>query len=168
MPDDTKIIGSTGAVTGFDTPDPKDPDPEITYTSTPADDRVGSADASTYQPVHIPDAKEITGPFDHLATRDVTAMEHEPQAPEYEGAASTAGLGLSTTMLDSVVPGDGLASASMGVRMIDQHIQNAVDPNPHYTPPSQMTPPHVSEHSAYHPGDETGVPEAPPRDPEKR
>lgn len=150
---DKEVIGRTGAVTGVDTPDPKDSDPTTIYTTTPAEDRVGGAEtdaagaASGHQPVTVPDAKEVTGQFEHLATRDAGAMEHKPQAPEYAGAQSVAALGTSTAMLDAVVPGAGLGSDVSGVVAANDLRAAAADPNPGYTPPSKMTPPHQPEHS---------------------
>lgn len=151
-----KIIGQTGAVTGFETRDPKDTDPNTINTTTPADDRVGAADAGKYQPVSVPDAKEITGQFDHLATRDPAAMEHQLQRPEYEGAQSTAALGVGSGLVAGVVPADGLGTA-LGTGVVNERLETAIDPNPGYTPPSQMTPPHISEQTANRPGDERTV-----------
>ncbi|RJF72094.1 hypothetical protein D3875_11540 [Deinococcus cavernae] len=156
MPEDTKLIGQTGAVTGFETRDPKDTDPSTINTTTPADDRVGASDQGKYQPVTVPDAKEVTGQFDHLATRDPQAMEHHLQRPEYEGAESTAALGAGTGLVAGVLPSDGLG-APLSVGVVDQHIQGAIDPNPNYTPPSKMTPPHISEQTANRPGDDATV-----------
>ena len=154
MPDD-KIIGQTGAVTGFDTPDPKDTDPSTLNTTTPADDRVGSADEGKYQAVEF-DPAAVTHQFDHLATRDPAAMEHKLQRPEYEGAESTAALGVSTGLVGAAVPSEGVGTA-LSTGVIDQHIQTAIDPNPNYTPPSKMSPPHISEQTANRPGDEQTV-----------
>lgn len=151
MDNEKELIGAGGAVTGVETPDPKDSDPSTLYTNTPAQDRVGAADqsgkASQYQEVVLPDAKEVTGQFDQLATRDVEAMEHTPQAPEYAGAESVAVFGVSTTALDAVVPSAGLGTDMSGA-VIDQHLRSAADQNPNYTPPSKMSPPHLSERPA--------------------
>lgn len=154
MPDD-KTTNQTGAVTGFDTPDPKDSDPDTTYTTTPAEDRVGAANAGRFQAVDVPDAKEVTGQFDSLATRNPTDMEHQLQAPEYEGAASTVALG-GTALLDSVIPGEGLG-ADVSRVVMEEHLQQAVDQNPEYTPPSKMTPPHQSEEVRHLPSDAARV-----------
>lgn len=128
---DKEVIGQTGAVTGFDTPDPKEGDPDTIYTSTPARDRVGVSDHSTYQAVEIPDAKSVTGQFDQLATRNIDAMENALQEPEFAGS-------------DSVAPLEGMDM----VDLVNQQIRSEVDQNPNYTPPSQMTPPHLSPRAA--------------------
>ena len=152
-----KIIGQTGAVTGFDTPDPKEGDPNTINTTTPADDRVGAADQGKYQPVEVPPASAVTGQFDHLATRDPVAMEHQLQRPEYEGAESTVALGgAGVTALDAVVPGSSV-DVNTSVSVAQERVRGAIDPNPHYTPPSQISPPHISEQTANRPGDETTV-----------
>lgn len=151
-----KIIGQTGAVTGFDTPDPKEGDPNTINTTTPPEDRVGAADASHYQPVDVPDAREVTGQFDQLATRDPEAMEHQLQRPEYEGSESTAALGVGSSLVAGAMPADGLG-VPLSTAVVDQHIQTAIDPNPNYTPPSKMSPPHISEQTANRPGDDATV-----------
>ncbi|EYB69679.1 hypothetical protein DEIPH_ctg003orf0004 [Deinococcus phoenicis] len=131
--------------TGYQMPDPKDVHEEH-YTTTPADDRTGSADEGKYQPVQVQDPKEVTGQFDHLATRDPVAMEHTPQQAEFAGAQTVEGLGInSNAPMDLVAP----MAAGMGVTSsmaTAQETELAVtDPNRSYTPPSKQGPPHVSE-----------------------
>ncbi|MFC5847327.1 ankyrin repeat domain-containing protein [Deinococcus petrolearius] len=151
MNNDDKRIGPGGAVTGFDTPDPKDV-AEVRYTTTPPEDRVSSSDHMTYVAPDVPDPTEVTGQFAHLATRDPEAMEHRLQAPEFAGAETTAGLG--GEALAGVTPSAGLGynaslitAASVG--------RGAADPNPGYTPPSESGPPHVSEQPGDLPPGET-------------
>lgn len=135
------LTGQTGARTGFDGPDDKDAH-QGAYTTTPADDHVGASDHEKYTPVELPSAKVVTGQFDHLATRDVAAMEHAPQAPEFAGAQTVDGLG--GDILDEVTPSSGLGvSASLGAA-VREHSAD-IDRNPGYVPPSNKAPPHVSE-----------------------
>ncbi|GAA0515073.1 hypothetical protein [Deinococcus depolymerans] len=135
------VTGEQGAKTGFDTPDPKD-DHQGAYTTTPAGDRVGSADHGRYEPVAPPSAREVTGAFDHLATRDPQSMEHTPQDAEFAGAQTVAGLG--GEHLDTIVPTAGVGITASTVTALESR-QAAVDPNPGYTPPSEQGPPHVSQ-----------------------
>ncbi|MFC3918360.1 hypothetical protein ACFOUS_16790 [Deinococcus metalli] len=97
-----------GAQTGFEATDVKDHH-QVAYTTTPGDDRVGSSDSEKYTPVELPSAKTVTGTFDHLATRDVGAMEHAAQTPDFAGAETVEGLG--GDVLDEVAP-----SAGVGIR----------------------------------------------------
>lgn len=94
-----------------------------------------------------PNTETAMSQYDHLATRNVEAMETALQAPEFEGSDSVAPLGVGAEMLDAVVPGAGLGT-DMSVAVIDQHIRSVADQNPNYTPPSQMTPPHLAERAA--------------------
>ncbi|MDK2013180.1 MULTISPECIES: hypothetical protein [unclassified Deinococcus] len=143
--------GEHGAQTGFDTPDRKD-DHQAAYTTTPAGDRVGSADQGKYQPVEVHSAKEVTGQFDHLATRDVEAMEHTPQDAEFAGAQTVAGLG--GEHLDTIVPTAGVGiNASTTIAL--EHHREAIDQNPGYTPPSEQGPPRVSQRPGDLPEGET-------------
>ncbi|GAA5436504.1 hypothetical protein [Deinococcus aquaticus] len=135
------LTGEHGAQTGFDTPDRKD-DHQEAYTTTPEGDRVGSADESRYTPVDVPDAREVTGQFDHLATRDVVAMEHAQQDAEFAGAQTVAGLG--GEHLDAIVPSAGVGITASTVTALETR-QAAIDPNPGYTPPSEQGPPRVSQ-----------------------
>lgn len=138
MNNDDKVIGQSGAVTGFDTPDPKD-DAQVRYTTTPEADRVGSADRMTYQAPDVPDPVEVTGQFAHLATRDPEAMEHRVTGGEaLAGVTPSAGLGYNASLT---------TAASAG--------RSAADPNPGYTPPSESGPPHVSEQPGDLPPGET-------------
>ncbi|CAM3726471.1 M-like protein [Deinococcus saxicola] len=133
--------GKTGAVTGFDTLDPKD-DHAVVYTTTPGNDRVGSADHGVGAPPEMEAAHETTGKYDHLATRDVVAMAHTPEAPEFAGAQTVAGLG--GEMLDEVVPSAGLGvnpAAALG----RGPVVGRADQNPGYTPPSEKVAPYVRE-----------------------
>ncbi|OLV18774.1 hypothetical protein [Deinococcus marmoris] len=133
--------GQTGAVTGFSTPDPKDHH-TVVYTTTPGDDRVGSADHGENAPPEMESAHEITGKYDHLATRDVEAMEHDPEAPEFAGAQTVAGLG--GDALGEVIPTGGLGINPAAV--LDRGpVVGRADQNPGYTPPSEKTVPHVRE-----------------------
>lgn len=132
--------GRSGAVTGFDTPDPKD-DHAVVYTTTPSDDRVGSADHGQGAPPELSSAHDVTGRYDHLVTRDVEAMEHTPEAPEFAGAQTVEGLG--GEALDEVVP-----TAGIGVHpaaALDPYPLVNPDQNPGYTPPSEKVSPHVRE-----------------------
>lgn len=145
------LTGETGAQTGFDGPDDKDAH-QGAYATTPADDRVGSANEGKYTPVELPSAKVVTGQFDHLATRDVAAMDHALQVPEFEGAETVESLG--SDVLDEVTPSAGLGvGASLGAAVRDHH--RDIDPNPGYTPPSNQAPPHVSQRPADLPEGET-------------
>ncbi|CAM3853813.1 hypothetical protein [Deinococcus frigens] len=134
--------GSAGAVTGFDTPDPKD-NHAVVYTTTPGDDRVGSVDHSEGVPPQATEsAHDITGKYDHLATRDVAAMEHDPEAPEFAGAQTVAGLG--GEALDEVVPTAGLG-VNPAAALSRGPVVGRADQNPGYTPPSEKVAPHVHE-----------------------
>lgn len=145
--DHEAVTGTTGAQTGFDTPDPKDAH-QGTYSTTPAENRVGAADHGKYEPVQVPDAREVTGKFDHLATRDVQAMERAPQEPEFVGAETVETLGGVPELLDGVVPTAGLGlGASVATALESRELD--VDPNPQYTPPSARGP--VRQHEQ--PGD---------------
>lgn len=134
-----ELTGRPDDHTGYQAPDPKDVSQPF-YTSTPAEDRVSSANEGKYEPVEIPDPKEVTGQFDQLATRDPGAMEHQLQAPEFAGA-QTVGTGLDTAVLDGAVPMGLGASASL--LTVDERQRAAADPNPGYTPPSKEVPPHL-------------------------
>ncbi|MFB9993533.1 ankyrin repeat domain-containing protein [Deinococcus oregonensis] len=127
--------------TGFQTPDPKD-DHQPFYTTTPADSRVSSADEGKYEPVQMQDPHEITGQFDHLATRDPAQMEHTLQTPEFVGVQSVDGLG--GELLDTVVPSAGLGLNNTAMLASGTQRRSA-DSNPGYTPPSEQGPPHLSE-----------------------
>ncbi|GGK23313.1 hypothetical protein GCM10008955_16120 [Deinococcus malanensis] len=144
MSEEHKLIGETGAQTGFETPDPKDDHASI-YTTTPDSSKVSTANKLSYEPVDVPDPKEVTGQFDHLATRDPVAMDHTLQAAEMAGAQTVGGV--DTGALDLVTPVGGIDSNSrLGPAIEDR--TRAADPNPGYTPPSEMTVPHVSERPA--------------------
>ncbi|PTA68386.1 hypothetical protein C8263_08105 [Deinococcus arcticus] len=144
-------LAVTNVQTGFDTPDPKD-HAQVTYSTTPGEDRVSTANEGKYEPVEVPSAKEVTGQFDHLATRDPAAMEHTPQAPEFAGAQTVAGLGGEN--LDAIVPTAGIG-VNAGVAMAYQTRLGSADPNPGYTPPSEQGPPHLSERPGDLPQGET-------------
>ncbi|WP_226991357.1 ankyrin repeat domain-containing protein [Deinococcus gobiensis] len=151
MNNDDKVIGQSGAVTGFDTPDPKD-DAQPRYTTTPAGDGVSSADHMTYESPEVPDPTEVTGQFAHLATRNPEAMEHRLQDPEFAGAETTEGLG--GEALAGVTPSAGLGyNASLTTAATVN--RGLADPNPGYTPPSESGPPHVSEQPGDLPPGET-------------
>ena len=94
------------------------------------------------------DPKEVTGQFDHLATRDPQAMEQTLQRPEYEGAQSAAPLvGSATTA--AVVPAAGLGAVGLeSAAAANAHVAHLENRNPDYTPPSQVAPPHPDEHPA--------------------
>ncbi|WP_019586295.1 hypothetical protein [Deinococcus apachensis] len=133
--------------TGFQTPDPKDVHEEH-YTTTPAEDRTGSADHGKYQPVEAQDPREVTGQFDRLATRDPAAMEHAPQAPEFAGAETVAGIGVQDTTLGSgitVAGGLGTESTSLAAGEAGVGLRPGVDQNPGYVPPSEKEPPHFRD-----------------------
>jgi hypothetical protein len=140
-----------GAQTGFEAHDPKD-EHEAVYTTTPSEDQVGASDTGKYTPVELPSAKVVTGTFDHLATRDVGAMEHTVQDPEFAGAETVDGLG--GDILTDVAPSAGLGiPAAAGASVLDR--RHDVDPNPGYIPPSNDGPPHVSEQPGDLPPGET-------------
>ncbi|WP_295815219.1 hypothetical protein [uncultured Deinococcus sp.] len=146
-----QVTGADGAQTGFQAHDSKD-DHQTAYTTTPADDHVGAADHAKYTPVELPSAKVVTGQFDHLATRDVAAMDHALQVPEFEGAETVDGLG--GELLDEVTPSAGLGvGASLGAAVREHH--RDIDPNPGYTPPSEQGPPRVSQRPGDLPEGET-------------
>ncbi|MBI0446394.1 hypothetical protein [Deinococcus sp. DB0503] len=143
--DGTQVNERTGQPddrTGDQMPDPKD-NHAPRYTTTPPDDRVGSADHGKYQPIQAQDPQEITGQFDHLATRDPVAMEHTPQPAEFAGAETVAGAGFDPHLL--------AAPVGAGVGLVEHRIadgsfqREAIDPNPGYTPPSEEVPPHVPQ-----------------------
>ncbi|MVN87347.1 hypothetical protein GO986_11265 [Deinococcus sp. HMF7620] len=144
-------LAVTNVQTGFETPDPKD-HAQTVYTTTPADDHVSSADEGKYVPVEVPSAREVTGQFDHLATRDVVAMEHEPQDAEFAGAQTVAGLG--GEHLDALVPSSGLGINASTATATEARL-SSIDPNPGYTPPSEKGPPHVSQRPGDLPSGET-------------
>ncbi|WP_245745320.1 ankyrin repeat domain-containing protein [Deinococcus reticulitermitis] len=112
------------------------------YTTTPPEDRVSSSNEGKYEPVEVPDPKEVTGQFDHLATRDPEAMEHRLQTPEFAGAATVGAEGAGS--LDAAVVGyeSGLianeSAAASATRL-------QTDPNRGYAAPSQSGPPHPGE-----------------------
>ncbi|SMB95400.1 hypothetical protein [Deinococcus hopiensis] len=141
-----EISGTPDYKTGYQMPDRKDHHEEH-YTSTPPEDRVAGADEGKYQAPHVPDPKEVTGQFDHLATRDPARMEQVLQStPEFAGAQTVDGLGMSAdTPMDLVAP----MAPGMGVMgsmaTAQERRQAALDPNPGYTPPSQKSVPHVGE-----------------------
>ncbi|GGS30521.1 hypothetical protein [Deinococcus knuensis] len=146
------LTGEHGAQTGFDTPDRKD-DHQEAYTTTPAGDRVGSADHVEYTPVELPSAKEVTGQFDHLATRDAETMEHLPQDAEFAGAQTVAGLG--GEHLDTIVPSAGVGVEASSATALESRLTSPADQNPGYTPPSEQGPPHVSQRPGDLPEGET-------------
>ncbi|MBB5378941.1 hypothetical protein HNQ07_004448 [Deinococcus metalli] len=140
-----------GAQTGFEATDVKDHH-QVAYTTTPGDDRVGSSDSEKYTPVELPSAKTVTGTFDHLATRDVGAMEHAAQTPDFAGAETVEGLG--GDVLDEVAPSAGVGiPAAVGAAVLER--QRDIDPNPGYTPPSSQVPSHVVEPAGDLPQGET-------------
>ena len=135
------VTGADGAKTGFEAHDPKDAHQDA-YTTTPSDDHVGASDTEKYTPVELPSAKAVTGAFDHLATRDVEAMVHAAQQPEFAGSDTVDGPG--GDLLDEVAPSAGLGiPAAVGAAVRER--AEDIDPNPNYTPPSDKAPPHVSQ-----------------------
>ncbi|WP_291427088.1 hypothetical protein [Deinococcus sp.] len=149
MNNEKELIGRTGAVTGVQTPDPKEGDPSTIYLTTPPENRVGGRNQSTYQPVKVPDPQEVTGQFDQLATRDPQAMEQRLQTPEYAGSEGSGVVG-GPSVLDAVVPSAGLG-VSGGAGLVGGPLLGNADQNPGYTPPSKMAPPHISEAPAARP-----------------
>ncbi|PNY81068.1 hypothetical protein [Deinococcus koreensis] len=147
------LSGPTGAQTGGNAPEPQAVQ-QGAYATTPADDRVGAADHGKYEPVEVPPAKAVTGQFDHLATRDVSAMEHSLQTPEFAGAETVAPLGGEGTALDGVMPSGGLGLGVSPAEAVRHHLADA-NLNPGYTPPSLQGPPHVSQRPADLPEGET-------------
>ena len=121
---------------------------QATYTTTPQDSRVSSSDeglGAAVAPV-MPDPKEVTGQFDHLATRDPEAMDRL-QTPEYAGAETTAGIG--SEVLAGLPAGGDLAGFG-GAGMLETGAgvgtgRGTPDANSGYTAPALSGPPHVSE-----------------------
>lgn len=136
-----KLIGETGAQTGFETPDPKD-NHENSYETTPESGKVSSANKMTYEAPEVPDPKEVTGQFDHLATRDPATMEQTLQAAEHAGAQTVGSV--DPGLLDLATPVAGIG-VNAGLAPAIAERARAVDPNPGYTPPSEKTVPHVDE-----------------------
>lgn len=68
------------------------------YTTTPAEDRVSSADSSKFEPIEAEGGKEVTAQFDHLATRNPVAMELKPEAPQHAGEAAPADAAAAETL----------------------------------------------------------------------
>lgn len=85
-----------------------------------------------------------------LVTRDPVAMEHAPQDAAYAGAAPT------PTALDNQVLATAAAGLGSGGMLADPLLAQAGNPNPGYTPPSQMAPVHQPESVSDLPG---GAPE---------
>ncbi|UBV41939.1 hypothetical protein LAJ19_09830 [Deinococcus taeanensis] len=146
------LSGETGAQTGFDTPDPKDRH-QGAYSTTPPEDRVGSADHMIYEPVEVPSPKEVTGQFDHLATRDPAAMEHTLQEAEFAGAQTVAGLG--GEALDQVIPTAGLNMNVSTAAALESRPTVNPDQNPGYVPPSDQGPARFTERPGDLPQGET-------------
>ncbi|GAA5514722.1 hypothetical protein Dcar01_03482 [Deinococcus carri] len=141
-----ELTGTPDYKTGYQMPDPKDVHVEH-YTTTPAEDRVGSADQQEYQPVQSQDPKEVTGQFDRLATRDPQQMEQALQGtPEFAGAQTVAGVGVDTAApMDLVAPvaiGMGVTSSMATAQETEVEVR---DPNAGYIPPSKEVTPHVRE-----------------------
>ena len=133
---------------------------QATYTTTPLDSRVSSSNEGLGGAVGLdmPDPKEVTGQFDHLATRDPEAMENRLQTPEYQGAQTTAAV--DTGVLDSLVGGNDLGltgSAGALGGMAAGTTPGALNPDPNsgYTAPALSGPPHVSEQPGDLPPGET-------------
>lgn len=141
---ENKLIGQTGAETGFETPDPKDAH-QGQYTTTPANSQVSSSDQMEYAGTELPDPKEVTGQFDHLATRDPVAMEHREQTPERIGAQGQVGMSSAeAALLGAAVPTTGI-DLNASTMVARERQMEAADPNPGYTPPSERGPAHQSE-----------------------
>lgn len=141
---ENKLIGQTGAETGFETPDPKDAH-QGQYTTTPANSQVSTSDQMEYAGTQIPDPKAVTGQFDHLATRDPEAMEHQGQIPERIGAQAQGGVSSpDAALLNAAVSMSGIDLNASTLVAREQRAE-AADPNPGYTPPSQRGPAHQSE-----------------------
>ncbi|MCP2014743.1 hypothetical protein L1280_001895 [Deinococcus sp. HSC-46F16] len=139
-----ELTGQPDPRTGFQTHDPKDVHQDL-YTTTPTQDRVASADEGKGVTMPAVDPGAVTHQFDHLATRDPEAMEHAPQAPEFAGAETVAGIGIDSTVVDRMVPAGVDAGVSASVVSNYDRIGGATDPNPGYVPPSQQTVPHLGE-----------------------
>ncbi|WP_034386938.1 hypothetical protein [Deinococcus sp. YIM 77859] len=147
-----ELTGQPDHRTGYQMPDPKDVH-EAHYTTTPLEDRVASADQGKAQPPEPQDPREITGQFDHLATRDPEAMAHAPQEAEFAGAQTVEGLGFDRRTVDGLAVANLDVTASLATTAARRN--EAIDPNPDYVPPSQKVVPHVPEQ----PGDlPPGVP----------
>lgn len=147
-----ELTGQPDNRTGYQMPDPKDHHEEH-YTTSPAEDRAASADQGKYQPVQPQHPREITGQFDHLATRDPEAMEHALQPPEFAGAQTVSGLGFDNRTIDGLAAANLDVTASLATTAARRN--EALDPNPNYIPPSEKVVPHVPEQ----PGDlPPGVP----------
>lgn len=132
---------------------------QATYTTTPLDSRVSSSNeglGAAVSPV-MPDPKEVTGQFDHLATRDPEAMEQRLQTPEFAGAETTAGLGSESL---AGLPAGGDMAGFGGAGMFETGLgpsgtRTNADPNAGYTAPALSGPPHVSEQPGDLPPGET-------------
>ena len=138
-----EISGTPDYKTGYQMPDRKDHHEEH-YTTTPREDRTASADEGKYHAPHVPDPKEVTGAFDHLATRDPAQMDHALQQPEFAGAQTVGDVGVDgTAALGLVAPLATGMGTTASVATAHDRQRAASDPNPGYTPPSEMAPPHL-------------------------
>lgn len=122
---------------------------QASYTTTPQESRVSSSNeglGSAVSPA-MPDPKEVTGQFDHLATRDPEAMEHRLQTPEFAGAQTTAGLLPGTGVAEAIVDHNNMSVLTTGSSAIDAGVLNpaGTDLNPGYHAPAVSGPPHVHE-----------------------
>ena len=79
-------------------------------------------------------------PNAHLITRDPEQMEQQLESAEYAGAAPQPTLGTGEAALLQPSAGLGVSAAAGALR--------EVNPNPGYTPPSQMSAPHPQEGAA--------------------
>lgn len=132
---------------------------QATYTTTPLDSRVSSSDEGLGAAVspEMPDPREVTEPFDHLATRDPEAMEQRLQTPEFAGAETTAAL--DTGALGTLVGANDVALMTTADAVAGTAVGHAAglnaDPNAGYTAPALSGPPHVSEQPGDLPPGET-------------
>ncbi|MFC4452847.1 hypothetical protein [Deinococcus sonorensis] len=79
-----------------------------------------------------------------LATRDPNAMAQQPKDADYAGAEPDEQLG--TGESDLLVAGAGMSVNSPAGAMVTREQDR--DPNPGYTPPSKMVPPHPTDGAA--------------------
>jgi hypothetical protein len=130
--------------------DPKD-NHEEQYTTAPERDRAATQDKGVGGIQELQDHQSGEGAqtfkgMNSLVTRDPDAFEHAPQEAAYAGAAATpSDLSASPEVLAQLSLGGGLGNTSA---VPDSSLARDIDPNPAYTPPSEMSSPHPREGAA--------------------